>query len=350
MPAERSTAYSASLSTPSASTAMSSGAPRADAPGRADAGSVYVVFGRADAATVDLASLGSAGTRIDGAIAGDAAGTALSAPGDLNGDGRADLLIGAPGADPAGASGAGSAYVVFGTAAAGTIDLASLGSAGFRIDGAAAGDALGSAVAAPGDVDADGRPDVLVGAPEADRNGRAASGSAYVVHSPVGGTTVSTASLGSQGYVIDGAAAGDRLGTSVAAGGDVDGAGLADMVLGAPGADPSARADAGAAAVVFGLAGSANVDMASPGARGRVISGAVAGDGLGTRVAIAGDQNGTGPQDIAVSRARCGRERPHGRGHGLRGVGCGRDHRRRHGRPRRGRLPHRRRDSRRPAG
>ena len=70
--------------------------------------------------------------------------------------GRADVLVGAPQADSNARTDSGSAYVVFGGALDDAIDLGDLGSGGFRIDGAAAGDGAGQARRGRGDVNGDG--------------------------------------------------------------------------------------------------------------------------------------------------------------------------------------------------
>src|SRR5213080_3921468 len=97
-----------------------------------DSGSAYVVFGRNRTATIDLASLGTSGFRIDGAGAGNSAGTSVAGVGDVNGDGMADVIVGAPGGRY---FGSGSAYVIFGRSATTSVDLAALGAGGFRIKG-----------------------------------------------------------------------------------------------------------------------------------------------------------------------------------------------------------------------
>jgi hypothetical protein len=97
----------------------------ADPGGDASAGESYVVFGSTEgfAAIVQLASLfpggggdGSRGFVLTGVNAGDNSGRAVSAAGDVNGDGIGDLIIGAYYADPRGDSTAGESYVVFGRA------------------------------------------------------------------------------------------------------------------------------------------------------------------------------------------------------------------------------------------
>lgn len=129
---------------------------------------------------VDL--LTQANVRVDGAAADDLAGRWVAGAGDLNGDGRDDVIVGAPAADDNGRNSSGSAYVVFGSASPVNVDLGSLGSAGFRIDGAVANDWAGMSVAGAGDLNGDGRDDVIVGAYTAGNNGRGNSGSAYVVY------------------------------------------------------------------------------------------------------------------------------------------------------------------------
>ncbi|MFO1349395.1 MAG: integrin alpha [Gammaproteobacteria bacterium] len=108
----------------------------------------------------------------------------MSGLGDVNGDGVADLLIGAFRANPNG-SYSGASYVVFGSSTLSALGTAGLplsalnGTNGFKLSGVAAGDFSGFAVRGLGDVNGDGVADLLIGAPGAP-NG-SFSGASYVV-------------------------------------------------------------------------------------------------------------------------------------------------------------------------
>ena len=276
------------------------GAPDADPSSRTDAGSSYVIYGSASPADVDLRTLGLRGFRIVGVATDDQTGTSAASAGDINGDGFADVIVGAPFADPSTRTDGGRSYVIYGRAAGSNVDLRSLGSGGFRIDGAAAYDSSGRSVAPAGDINGDGYAEVIVGAPYADRPSRTDAGSSYVIYGSASPSNVNLASLGSSGFRIDGAAAGDQSGSSVASAGDINGDGRADVIVGAPLADPSSRTNAGSSYVVYGTASPPDVDLASLGSSGFRIDGAAAGDSSGDSVASAGDINGDGRADVIV--------------------------------------------------
>ena len=274
------------------------------------AGKSYVVFGKtsAFAAAINLASLnGSDGFRLNSVVPGDRVGRSVSAAGDVNGDGIDDLIVGAPGAGPNGNAYSGSSYVVFGkaTAFAASIDLANLdGSDGFRLDGAMENDYSGFSVSAAGDINGDGIDDLIVGAHPSSPNGLR-SGSSYVVFGKTSNfaATINLASLnGSNGFRLDGALAGDYSGLSVSAAGDINGDGIDDLVVGAPGADPNG-ANTGSGFVVFGKSSAfdANISLATlDGSAGIRLDGALAGDATGTSVKAAGDINGDGIDDLVM--------------------------------------------------
>jgi Ca2+-binding RTX toxin-like protein len=285
------------------------GAPSAD-PHGSYSGSSYVVFGKATGfgATLDLTTLdGTDGFRLDGAAVQDFSGQSVSGAGDVNGDGFADLLVGAKGADPNGVTDAGASYVVFGKATGfgATLDLSGLdGATGFRLHGAAAGDGSGRSVSAAGDVNGDGYEDLIVGAPYADLNG-SYSGSSYVVFGKATGfgTTLALSGLtGTNGFRLGGAAAGNWSGFSVSGAGDVNGDGYEDLIVGAYRADPNGT-DSGASYVVFGKASGFGATLALSalnGTNGFRLDGAVAWDYSGCSVSAAGDVNGDGFADLIV--------------------------------------------------
>ena len=144
----------------------------------------------------------------------------------------------------------------------------------------------------------DGYDDVLVGAKYADSNARTNAGSSYVVF---GGSTsdVDLAAVGAHGFRVDGAGVGDESGASVAGAGDVNGDGLDDVLIGAPGASTRARKDSGATYVVLG-GSTSDLDLANLGDRGFGIDGSPR-EGLGDVVAGAGDVNGDGLADVLVA-------------------------------------------------
>ena len=208
-------------------------------------GTAYILFGNAARfdPTIDLATLeSSGGVRIGGENSEHLLGSAVAGGGDINGDGFDDVIIGAEGADQNGTS-SGAAYVIFGHAAlAPEIDLADLdGRTGFKLAGENSADFFGASVATAGDVNGDGLDDVIIGAYGADLYGTS-SGSAYLIFGAAGtfppNLDLSTLS-GSNGFAIQGSAAGENAGVAVDGAGDINNDGFDDLIVGAAGAAPN---------------------------------------------------------------------------------------------------------------
>lgn len=213
---------------------------------------------------------------LSGEAAGDAFGYSVAGAGDVNGDGFADVIVGAY-ENSARAGGAGRAYVYFG---------------GGRMDsypdlifsGQAAGDYFGISVAGAGDVNGDHFDDLIVGAYQSDAGG-ADAGRAYVYFGGPGADD-------RPDLTLTGAAAGDAFGFSVASAGDANRDGFADLVVGAYHND-AGGADAGRAYLYLGAA--------KPDERpDLVLTGEAAGDAFGYSVAGMGDANGDGFADVIV--------------------------------------------------
>ncbi|MDB5334439.1 MAG: hypothetical protein JWN70_58, partial [Planctomycetaceae bacterium] len=316
------------------------GASSADPNGQTNAGAGYLVFGTVEGtqASLNLANLnGTNGFSFVGGALQDNAGYSVIAAGDVNGDGFADLLIGALRGDP-NATNAGQTYLVFGgnanlaalDAADGTVNgritLSSLnGTTGFAFNGSAASDYSGNSVAGAGDVNGDGFADLLIGAFQSDVNGTN-SGRAFLIFGgqsnlaslDIAGGSVADGRInlsalnGTTGFVINGVLPGDFAGNSVANAGDVNGDGIADVLIGASGADPNGS-KSGQSYLLFGGASNLAVLDAADGTTdgqivpssvngttGFILNGALADDYSGRTARGAGDVNGDGFADLLI--------------------------------------------------
>jgi FG-GAP repeat len=310
------------------------GAPMASPPVNGG-GAVYVIFGSRhpqDVATTALYPSGAftnaasnpaapspIGSRYDGFLQNSHTGISLAALPDVNGDGYNDLAVGSADADLH-IPGGGGLAVLYGKPQGVHITLNDLWEAGypyyFHADypdrGATVDQHVGESVAMVGDVTGDGWPDIAVGAPQADFNGRTDSGSVWIIsgHLPPIDAGCSNHMVDdscpwirmyqmttAQGYRIDGAQAGDGLGSSLAGVGDQNGDGIPDIAIGESAASPDGRAHAGAIVVVPGQRAVSFRDLAVSPPLQR-IDGATAGAGLGASLAAAGDFDGDGRVDM----------------------------------------------------
>lgn len=201
-------------------------------------------------------------------------GKSLAALPDQNGDGRDELLVGVPRSSEA-ATWAGAVLLYHGTADLDTVpDMVFLGEV--------AGDEFGTSLAVSPDADGDGQQDLIVGAQFANAGLMVDAGKAYLFRA---GTVLdSTADL-----TFTGSGTEDRLGAAVAARLDWNGDAAGDIAVGAPDYDDAGTLDAGACYVFFGggmLDATADTMIVGPGS----------GVHLGTSAAGGGDirHNGRG--------------------------------------------------------
>ncbi|MEZ4652808.1 MAG: FG-GAP-like repeat-containing protein [Candidatus Eisenbacteria bacterium] len=213
--------------------------------------------------------------------AGSQFGYCVAPAGDVNGDGYADVLVGAP-------------YLSNGSAAEGRAYLFLGGSGGLSVSPAwtfesnQADANCGYSVGTAGDVNGDGYDDVIVGA-KGYTNTQSHQGRVYVFHGGAGGLG------GSPAQTLNGIAADDAFGFSVSTAGDVNADGYADILIGAPYQNVLFGPPNGGA--VWCFHGSASgVDSGLD----WIYQGSQQDEYLGSSVALAGDANGDGYSDILI--------------------------------------------------
>lgn len=263
-----------------------------------NSGTVYIYYGNQSSSMDNTADV-----RIKGLEVNDLAGFSVSSAGDVNNDGFDDIIIGLPekysnGSTPY----SGTAVIFYGGPIMGikaNYPELTLNDADVVLKGEKALDKFGTTVARAGDFNYDGYDDVIVGAPYADGTDGYNRGRAYIFF---GGTDMNV----SADVRITGSNDNDKIAAGLSGGGDVDGDGYSDVIIGAPEADTDTGVNRGKVYIFYGLDMSdgelkdITIGADSSGVKMTVLTGNTDHEFLGTSVGNAGDTNGDTYDDIAA--------------------------------------------------
>jgi hypothetical protein len=257
-------------------------------------GRVYLIYGSSSLTNIALGSLTpTQGITITGESTMSFTGHSVSIGGDVNGDGKADMLIGAYQYYQTSATG--RVYLIYGSSSLTNIALGSLTpTQGITISGEAISSSTGISVSIGGDVNGDGKPDILVGASSYGTN----TGRIYLIY---GSSSLTNIALGSltptQGITITGEATSSYTGSSVCIGGDVNGDGKADMLIGAA----AYASSTGRVYLIYGNSSLSNIALGSlTSTQGITITAESTNSAMGHSVSIGGDLNGDGKADMLI--------------------------------------------------
>ncbi len=254
-------------------------------------GRVYLIMGRQGGGWGTTFDLSQSDATFVGEQQGDLLGYSVMGVGDVDGDGLADFVLGAPD-NSRQASYAGAAYLYFGRESADWGSQLNVGTADVIFTGDLADMRAGTSIAQVGDVNGDGLSDLLVGGSHTGPNG-ARAGRAYLVLGRPRSHWPTELILGAADAWFKGEP-GEEAGTRVAGAGDVNGDGFTDFLVGAP--------VTGGGRVYLLLGGSAlpwgkNTALTHADA---IFLGAVPGDRAGISIASAGDVNRDGLNDVLI--------------------------------------------------
>ena len=290
----------------------------------------YLIFGRDTGFAASISPESTGGGSLShvflpaGPNGDDELGWSVSSAGDVNNDGFDDFILGATDADPnsGGAnSDEGAAYLIFGGNANlvdldnddgftnGFSSLANIANNGVRISVFGEAEQFAFQVTELGDINGDGFDDFAMGAPRDDPNSGSGNGGEGRVHVVLGRPTakfpsaiIASSESGVYGFNIEGEVTGDQLGRAVAGGGDINGDGFDDILLGAPYHDLDGQSSVGAAYVLFGKSLFHREERLETldGSNGFKMIGARGSDFTSISLNILGDVNGDGFDDIGI--------------------------------------------------
>jgi len=264
------------------------GAYRYDA-GETDEGAAFVFLGGPSG--VASGNPATAAARLESNQAFAQLGWSVAGAGDVNGDGYADVIVGAYTYD-AGETDEGAAFVFLGSASG--VANGNPATTAARLESNQEFAQLGYGVAGAGDVNGDGYADVIVGAPQYDA-GETDEGAAFVFLGSASGIASGNPSTAAAQLESDQASA--NLGYSVSGAGDVNGDGYADVIVGADAYD-AGDTDEGAVFVFLGSA--SGVADGDPSTAATQLESNQTSAFFGSSVAGAGDVNGDGYADVIV--------------------------------------------------
>ncbi len=267
------------------------GVPHDDTGGN-NQGAVYLLFMKVDGSVKSFTKIASGTSGVPTFQNDKQFGSSVAAIGDLDGDGVTELAVGV-------IDNPGVVCVLF-LRTDGTVkNSTTIGSLTNGGPSLLTGDAFGSAVASLGDLDGDGVPDLAVGA-SGDDIGGSYSGAMYVLLMKSDGTAKTSVKIAAGTPNAPPLTGNIGFGDSIAALGDLNGDGVTEIAVAAPGDDTGGH-DRGAVYVLFlnrdGSLQSGSQKIASGEGGAPTIDDE---DQFGTSLESLGDLNGDGVADLAV--------------------------------------------------
>lgn len=245
-------------------------------------------------------SLAQAPLQWTGIAKGDLTGYPVIGNGDVNGDGRIDLLFGAYGSDVSGQD-AGAVYLL-----PGPVQSSQLQNAVCRLTGEAAGARTGQGLALLTGFDGDKCAELVIGAPAfsaSEQSTDTQKGRLYFFfnHCESDAAFTCPAQPASADWILTGENAQDLLGRSIADVGDVNGDGLTDVLTSASQHGTRTMKQVGRAYLVLGTTNPGHKNGSILSASSSVLDGEQEGAWFGYDVASLGDINGDGISDFGIS-------------------------------------------------